>query len=66
MDQSQEIPPLKCPVSTQEQYALDVGLTLPTVRRQVQRGYLPTIKVGRYKLINVIKLAQRCLEKDDY
>ncbi|WP_299945976.1 hypothetical protein [uncultured Microbulbifer sp.] len=58
-------PPLKSPVASMEQFAIDTGLTLPTIRRQVQRGYYPTVKVGRYKLINVIKLAQRCLEEKE-
>ncbi|BBM04193.1 DNA-binding protein [Microbulbifer sp. GL-2] len=56
--------PLKAPVSTQEQYAIDTGLTLKTVRGQVQRGYLPTIKIGRYNLINMVKLSQLCMGED--
>ncbi|WP_226648172.1 hypothetical protein [Microbulbifer variabilis] len=59
-------PTLKSPVSTQEQYAIDTGLTLATVRGQVQRGYLPTIKIGRYNLINMVKLAQICLKEDPH
>lgn len=65
MSEQLDPPPLKSPVSTQEQYAIDTGLTLPAVRGQVHRGHLPTIKVGRYRLINVVKLAQRCLEESD-
>ncbi|WP_444901720.1 hypothetical protein ACJJIG_21320 [Microbulbifer sp. SSSA007] len=64
MSEKLDPPPLKSPVTTQEQYAIDTGLTLSTVRGQVQRGYLPTIKIGRYNLINVIKLAQICLDDD--
>ncbi|WP_299947174.1 hypothetical protein [uncultured Microbulbifer sp.] len=64
MSEQLDPPPVKAPVSTQEQYAIDTGLTLPTVRGQVERGHLPTIKIGRYRFINIIKLAQRCLEDD--
>ncbi|MFS1526242.1 hypothetical protein ACL7TT_19440 [Microbulbifer sp. 2304DJ12-6] len=64
MNEQLDPPPLKSPVSTQEQFAIDAGLTLPTVRGQVERGHLPTIKLGRYRFINMMKLAQRCLKDD--
>ncbi|WP_299580863.1 hypothetical protein [uncultured Microbulbifer sp.] len=58
------IPPIKSPVCTQEQYAIDAGHTLSTVRAQVDRGYLPTIKIGRYRMINLLQLSRMCLEAD--
>ncbi|MCX2834485.1 hypothetical protein [Microbulbifer thermotolerans] len=62
--QEQAIPPLKIPACTQEQYAIEAGLTLKTVRGQVERGHLPTIKIGRYRMINLMQLASMCLESE--
>ncbi|MFA0810823.1 hypothetical protein [Microbulbifer epialgicus] len=60
----QATPSIKIPVCTQEQYAIDAGHTLKTVRAQVNRGYLPTIKIGRYRMINLMLLSRMCLEAD--
>ncbi|WHI46782.1 hypothetical protein [Microbulbifer sp. VAAF005] len=58
------VPSIKTPVCTQEQYAVDAGHTLKTVRAQVDRGYLPTIKIGRYRMINLMQLSRMCLEAE--
>lgn len=57
-------PSIKCPVSTQEEYANEAGHSIQTVRGQVARGHLPTIKIGRYRMINLMQLARRCMEED--
>lgn len=49
---------------TQEKFAEQVGLTTQAVRTQVCRGYLPTIKIGKRRLIDTVTLAARCLEKN--
>lgn len=38
---------------TQTKFAEITGVTLPTVRAWVARGYVPTIRVGRRRLIDV-------------
>lgn len=47
-----------------ENYARCSGLSVSTVRGQIQKGYLPTIKVGKYNMINTYALAQRCIVAD--
>lgn len=62
--ENHSVPALKTPICTQEQYAIEAGHTLDTVRNQVNRGYLPTIKIGRYRMINLMQLGRMCLESD--
>ncbi len=62
MDQHIDITLLKVPVSTQKEFAKDVGLTLSAVRNQVNRGYLPTIKIGRHRMINLVELTRMCIK----
>lgn len=52
------------PVMTQERFANETGLRPEQVRGQVARGHLPTIKVGKLRMINLIQLARMCLESD--
>lgn len=42
------------PACTQEMFARLTGLTLRAVQMQVHRGYLPTMKLGKYRLINLV------------
>lgn len=44
------------PLRTVEEFSSDIGLTLRTVEAWVMRGYVPTVKVGRHRLINVAAL----------
>lgn len=41
------------PVMTIERFAELVGLTAKTVEAQVHRGYYPTTKIGKRRMINV-------------
>lgn len=51
------------PVMTKEQFAQATGLSADVIRGQISRGYLPTVKLGRYRLINVEALRQRSAEE---
>lgn len=50
------------PVMTQERFADLVGIDLGVLQNWVNRGYLPTIKIGRHRLINLVVLARECSE----
>jgi excisionase family DNA binding protein len=45
--------PLLTPLLTRERFAEQVGLTAPTVYAMADRGYLPTLHIGRRVFINV-------------
>jgi excisionase family DNA binding protein len=40
------------PISSQEQFAGFVGVTVDTVRGWVEKGVVPTVKVGKRRFIN--------------
>ena len=42
-----------CPYRTIDAFAVDVGVTPDTVRGWVEKGYLPTRKIGRRVLVDV-------------
>lgn len=45
--------PLFLPLLTIEVYARSIGLTADTIRAQVDRGILPSKKIGKRRLVNV-------------
>lgn len=52
-------------ICTQEKFAESAGITLDTVRGLVRKGYLPTVKIGRYAMVNLVAL-NRELSKQSY
>jgi excisionase family DNA binding protein len=48
-------------VLTQDRFAETTGLTPDTVRGMVARGQLPTVKIGRHRLVNVAALCAELL-----
>lgn len=50
------------PVMTKERFAELVGVEVGVIRGMIDRDYLPTVKIGRHRLINVAALQARCLE----
>jgi len=46
------------PLMTQEKFADFIGLSGDTVEHQVKRGYYPTIKIGKRRLINMVALVE--------
>ena len=51
-------PLIAVPEMTMEQYALAVGVTTGTVEKWVTRGYLPSFKLGKYRMVNVMQRIQ--------
>jgi hypothetical protein len=52
------------PLITCQRYADLVGVDLEVVRGWVAKGYVPTIKVGKYSLVNLALINQRALAAD--
>lgn len=46
------------PLLSREHFANFVGTTLDTVRGWAQTDTIPTVKVGRHRLINIAKLTE--------
>lgn len=52
------------PVVTREKFAEITGLPIGVVRGQMDRGILPTLKIGKRRLVNLAKLTQDCIGKN--
>ncbi len=62
------VPTIVCafvPVCTRERFAQFSGLDEGVIRGMCDRGYLPTIKLGKYSLINLVALIQQCQQADE-
>ncbi|MBW3566852.1 MAG: hypothetical protein KY410_02650 [Proteobacteria bacterium] len=55
---------LAVPIMTKERFAQLVGVEVGVVRGMMDREYLPTVKIGRHRLVNVAALQARCLVED--
>lgn len=62
-DQKMTIP-MSVPVVTKARFSEMSGLTEETLRGMIERGHLPTLKVGKHRMINVALLTKECLEQD--
>lgn len=52
------------PVCTRERFAQFSGLEEGVIRGMCDKGYLPTIRLGKYSLINLVALAKQCNEEE--
>ena len=59
MEALHNTPPV--PVMHPEQFAALIGLKPDVVRGWVDNRHVPTIKIGRYRMINLALLTQDCL-----
>ncbi|RNF72509.1 DNA-binding protein [Marinomonas rhizomae] len=50
------------PIVSQEQFSELVGLSPDVIRAWINRGLIPTVKIGKRRLINVAKLTQEMME----
>jgi excisionase family DNA binding protein len=60
MTLSQSNVSITIPEMTMEQYARFVGVTTGTVEKWVERGYLPSFKLGKYRMVNVMQRMTDC------
>jgi hypothetical protein len=56
------LPNIAHPVVSRERFAELTGLPIGVVIGFVNKGYLPTVSIGKYSLINVELIRKRCLE----
>lgn len=66
MDEQKHVILIATPVMTQERFAQLSGLTEGQVRGQIEKGHLPSLKVGRVRLVNVAALSQDALDKENW
>jgi len=50
------------PVMTREKFAEVSGMREPAVRGQMERDHIPTKKIGKLAMVNLVKLTQMCME----
>ncbi len=66
MDEQKHVILIATPVMTQERFAQLSGLSEGQVRGQIEKGHLPSLKIGRVRLVNVAALSQDALDKEDF
>lgn len=47
-----------------EAFASHVGVSVDTVTGWINRGYIPTFEVGRYRLVNLALLTKFAMDQD--
>lgn len=52
------------PVMSRDRFAEHVGVTPDVVTGWISRGYIPTVSIGKYTLINIALLTKHSLEKE--
>lgn len=52
------------PLVTRERFAEIVGLPTGVIVGMINKGYLPTVSIGKYSLVNLAALQRSCLEKE--
>lgn len=57
-----QLPPV--PMMSRTLFAQLVGVTEDVVTGWINRGYIPVIEVGRYRLVNLALLNKMALEKE--
>lgn len=48
------------PLSTAEKFANDCGLPVDVVRGWVEKGLIPSVKIGKRRMINLVLLGDQC------
>lgn len=52
------------PVMPWREFADWIQVGADTVEMWIKRGYLPTVKIGRYRMVNVALLTQQLLNEE--
>jgi len=66
VDEQKHVILIATPVMTQERFAQLSGLSEGQVRGQIEKGHLPSLKIGRVRLVNVAALSQDALDKENW
>lgn len=57
-----QLPPV--PLMHRENFAQAVGVSVDVVTGWINRGYIPTFEVGKYRLVNLALLTKLALDKE--
>lgn len=52
------------PYVTKQRFSELSGLQEEVIRGMIDKGYLPTVKIGRYRLINLTLITKEALEQE--
>ena len=52
------------PVMNREKFADQVGVSVDVVSGWINKGYIPVLEIGKYRLVNLALLNKIALEKD--
>lgn len=52
------------PLVSRERFAEMIGCPLGVVQGWINKGYIPTVPVGKYSLINLELMRKNCLENE--
>jgi hypothetical protein len=63
MEEVKAINALFSPMCTKERFAELTGLEVGVVRGLIEKGHLPSVKVGKYRLINMALLSDELLKE---
>lgn len=66
VDEQKQIILLATPVMTQERFAQLTGLTEGQVRGMIEKGHLPSIKIGKPRLVNVALISQNAMDAEEW
>lgn len=57
---------ISTPLVTKGLFSQITGLTEEVIRGMIDKGHLPTVKIGRYRLINLTLITKEALEQDKH
>ncbi len=64
MEKEAALPALSGPLVTKKLFSQMSGLTEETIRGMIERGYLPTVKIGKHRMVNVALITKEALEAE--
>lgn len=53
------------PVMEKSKFADLVGVDVGVVNGWIDKGYIPSMKLGKHRLVNIALLAEECMEQKD-
>ena len=66
VDEQKQIILLATPVMTQERFAELTGLTEGQVRGMIEKGHLPSLKIGKPRLVNMALLSKDAMDQENW
>lgn len=54
------------PLMSRSKFAQHVGVTEDTVTGWINKGYLPVVEIGKYRLVNLALVTKNALEQSFY